>query len=462
MRELSIVGRWVGCCVLALAAGCGSSGNGSGSSGKTGSKSGGPAADGVPCDVADVVSNNCTLCHAASPIGGAPMSLMKLADFHAAAKSDPARKVYQVVPERINASDIARRMPPASRSALRAADLKTLDDWVEAGAPGSKQSCAITASPDQDGGAAGAAGSTATGQTVPGSGGVEMTKIEYNDPLMKCYRFLAHADGDKLQPFAVSTQPDQYVNFEFASPWTGLVYARSYASVIDNAAVLHHWLFYKNDNGQQSNDGTAKPSIGAHPGGQLVNGWAPGGTPTYLDPDVGVEMPDTATYTLEIHYNNGTGATAPDSSGIEVCVTPTEPTYVATISWLGTDNINGTMASGTCMPTGSERIHIIGATPHMHIKGKRMQVVLNRADGSSETLHDMPFDFNYQIGYSQDAWVEPGDSITTTCYYSAPATFGQATTDEMCYWFALYYPKLALTNHNVIAQLIHGPNTCLN
>jgi hypothetical protein len=31
----------------------------------------------------------------------------------------------------------------------------------------------------------------------------------------------------------------------------------------------------------------------------------------------------------------------------------------------------------------------------------------------------------------------------------------------MCYWFAMAYPKLALTNNNRIAQIIHGPNTCL-
>jgi hypothetical protein len=464
MRRLGLLG-WVACaCALVLGMGCGSSSNGGGGAGGSGAKSAASATSGgVPCDVAKIVSANCTVCHATVPQAGAVMSLMKLSDFHAAAKSDPKQKVYEIMPGRLHAMDIKRRMPPASQRALSAGDLATLTDWLKAGAVGSKQACAITeAGKGSTGGQAGATGGSDAGQLATGSGGIQMSKITYNDPLMKCYLFLAHASGDKMQPFSVSTMPDQYINFEFAAPWTGMTYARSYASSIDNGAVVHHWLFYMNAMGMKSNDGMVSPSAGAHPGGQLVNGWAPGGTPSYFDPDVGTEMPDSATYTLEIHYNNMTGSPAPDASGIEVCVTPTEPKYVASVSWLGTDNISGTMASGTCAPTTGQRSHIIGATPHMHVKGKRMQVVLKRADGSMETLHDMPFDFNYQIGYSQDTWVEPGDSITTTCYYDAPATFGQKTSDEMCYWFAMYYPKLALTNMNPIGRLIHGPNSCLN
>ncbi|MFI5308534.1 MAG: hypothetical protein ACHQ53_14340 [Polyangiales bacterium] len=460
MRAPVMVG-WSSLFGVVLALGCGATASPSSTSSKPKSSSS-STTGGVPCDVANVVSNNCTLCHAATPKFGALMPLMTFADFHAAAKTDSSRKVYEVIPDRINATDITRRMPPASRPALSTSDLGVLDDWVKAGAVASKQSCTIKENGSSSGSTGGAAGSGGSmSQATVGSGGIENHKIEYDDPLMKCYQFLAHADGDKMQPYPVPTTPDLYMNFEFASPWTGMMYARSYASSIDNMAVVHHWLFYKNDMGNKANDGTAVRSTGAHPGGQLVNGWAPGSTPSYFDPDVGTEMADTATYTLEIHYNNKTGSIANDSTGLEVCVTPTEPKYVATVSWLGTDNINGTQASGTCTPVHNERIHIIGANPHMHLKGNRMQVVLNRADGSMETIHDQPFDFNYQIGYGYDVWVEPGDSITTTCYYSAPATFGQSTTDEMCYWFAMAYPKLALTNSNPIAMIIHGPNTCL-
>jgi len=70
------------------------------------------ATPGVPCDVAAVISENCTTCHSNPAKFSAPMPLMAHADFMAAAKSNPLKKVYQIIPERINATDIKLRMPP--------------------------------------------------------------------------------------------------------------------------------------------------------------------------------------------------------------------------------------------------------------------------------------------------------------------------------------------------------------
>ena len=45
--------------------------------------------------------------------------------------------------------------------------------------------------------------------------------------------------------------------------------------------------------------------------------------------------------------------------------------------------------------------------------------------------------------------VESGDVITTTCVYTNPTNrnvaFGMNTDDEMCFNFALYWPKGALS-----------------
>lgn len=90
-----------------------------------------------------------------------------------------------------------------------------------------------------------------------------------------------------------------------------------------------------------------------------------------------------------------------------------------------------------------------------------MTAEITRADGTKEMLHDEPFDFQLQHSYNVRTTLMPGDSTATTCQYTEPARFGEGTMDEMCYAFTLYYPKLALTNGNPIATLIHGPNTCL-
>jgi hypothetical protein len=384
------------------------------------------------------------------------MPLMTLADFHAAAKSDPSKKVYEIIPSRIGATDISKRMPPASRSALGAADLQALGNWSSGGAAPAANACPITASV--------ASGNPATGPTAQPApaahlGGASDQPIQYEDPQLKCYQFLSHATGDAKQPFSVSTQPDLYTNFDFAAPWTGTVYARSLTKVIGNMQVIHHWILYKDD--ASVTDGAISTSSGAHPNGQFVQGWAPGGSDIYFDPDVGVELPANVGYTLETHHNNTTGAAAPDASGVEVCVTPTAPKNVASIAYVGTDAINGTSATGTCTPTSNVPAHIIGGSPHMHPKGTRMSVIITRANGVQETLHDQPFDFNYQHSYPDNAIINPGDSLATTCYYNAPATFGSSTKSEMCYYFALYYPPLSLTNNNPLGVAVHGVNSCM-
>jgi hypothetical protein len=402
------------------------------------------------------------------------MALMTYADFHAPAHTDPTKKVYELIPARINATD-NKRMPPVTRPALAPTDLQALSTWATAGAMPSGQSCAIvpmslTGNPpatQMTTGSAMGTPNTGTTTTVPsgtqtvGAGGSSTTPIQYNDPQMKCYQLLAHDPGNLMTPYTVSTTPDMYTNFVFAAPWTGMQYARSFRVVMGNRQVIHHWLLYK---GMEGADGSVGPSPGAHPGGELVSGWAPGGNDLYLSPDTGEEMPGgdmMGGFTLETHHNNTTGAPAPDASGVEVCVTPMVPTNIASVSWLGTDAISGTMATGVCTPSYNGPIHIIGGTPHMHTKGIRQTVIITRANGMMETLHDKPFDFNNQIAYDDHTIIMPGDSIATTCYWNAPAAFGESTTSEMCYYFTLYYPKLSLTNGNPVGTLIHGQNSCL-
>ena len=69
-----------------------------------------PAVDGtpIPCDVQNVVANNCHTCHGATPIGGA-IRLMTFEDFHKPSPfygptklMDPNKQVYEVAKIRIN------------------------------------------------------------------------------------------------------------------------------------------------------------------------------------------------------------------------------------------------------------------------------------------------------------------------------------------------------------------------
>jgi hypothetical protein len=198
-----------------------------------------------------------------------------------------------------------------------------------------------------------------------------------------------------------------------------------------------------------------------HAGGQLVQGWAPGGQDVYYSKDLGMAMPPEG-YILESHHNNTTGLPASDNTGIEICVTTVVPKTIASLTWLGSDLISGITASGTCTPPiqANAPVHILGGTPHMHTAGIHMKVTINHVGGAPQVIHDLPFDFMSQTSYPLDGVVmNAGDTITTDCTYNRPSTFGQATSNEMCYFFTVYYPAGVMQTPG-IGSVIHGPNTC--
>lgn len=396
----------------------------------------------LPCDVKAIVDNKCGLCHGAEPIGGAPMSLLTADDFQATASDH--RAMYANVKDKINATDPRMQMPPASAKPLTADELGTLNAWLTKNAPASTGSCATQNA---------------------GDGGTPESDIPYTEPTddeLTCYRMLAHGDDDK-SPFKVGIAQDSYFTFGFAAPWTGTQYGIVIRPVIDNKKVLHHWLLFQDI--VPGIPGGAVPEIGAHPTGQLLAVWAPGAEPMDLrkaKKQVGLELSGDTTYTVEFHYNSS-DPDAEDASGVEVCVAKNKPTNVAAYSWLGYDNLGVPEAqwTGTCTPFSSDPIHIISFMPHMHLTGIHMKGTVNRLGGMDEVVHDAPFDFNYQISYPVDITINPGDSITTVCDYSVPGVFGQPTDKEMCYLFALAYPKGALASPDIWGGVAHGASSCL-
>lgn len=415
----------------------------------------GAGALGIPCDVAAIVSERCALCHDASPKFSAPMPLMTVADFTAMAPVTAMETVAAVATARIHATETARLMPPPGTvEPLSVEQLATLSAWLEGGAQGSPEACSVVA-PESP---ATAGGEPASGEGVPAPvDGVTVQPYQGWKEGTECYEFRAHNTGSD-RPYDVGLAIDRYVGFTFTPPWQGKRWVRSFRTLVDNAQVLHHWLWY--DQNSPVVDGALVPQSGAHPGASLMYGWAPGGSDMYYAPEVGPEMSGSSGYLMEVHYNS-TDAGAADNSGVEICVTDTEPAHPVTRAWLGSDAISGLSATGTCKPSGNERIHIIAGTPHMHLKGKHMRVVVNRAAGGQEVVHDADFSFENQRDYPVDLWIEPGDSITTTCTFSSPATFGTGTNQEMCYWFAQHYPAGALTDAGLLGKALHGPNSCL-
>jgi hypothetical protein len=377
---------------------------GSGGSGGSGA---GATDDGLSCEVRAILKKNCSTCHTATPQFGAPYGLVTAAD---------VRAHGQKILTRI--ADDQKPMPPPPNARLSAADRATLTSYINAGAPAS--SCAAS-----------------TSDPVTGSDGGTGSTTTPKDPSVTCYTLKARASAAN-DKFSVPTTPDLYECFNFTPPWGNKkVQIVSTRPIIDNSQVLHHWLLYNGD--AAVTDGSHSDCVGAHPGSALMAGWAPGGEDFETPPDVGVQVASGG-FTMEVHYNNKLGSPQPDASGVEVCVTDKLRPKEAAMHWLGTQNLNKTVASGTCVPFSFEDVTILQSTPHMHLQGRHMKTVINRKGGGTEVLLDEPFDFQTQISYKTPAVIHAGDTLTTTCEFATPTPFGQSTNQEMCYNFVMAYP----------------------
>ena len=140
--------RWALWSTLAVVAACGSavtetpsqSGYSTGSGGSTTTGAGGGTTstgsgtvEGLPCEVAALLTAKCISCHSTPPLPNVPSSLTSYADLTAPSKSHPEKSAAVVALSRMKAA--TSPMPPSPASPPSAAEIAVFEAWVNAGTP---------------------------------------------------------------------------------------------------------------------------------------------------------------------------------------------------------------------------------------------------------------------------------------------------------------------------------------
>jgi mono/diheme cytochrome c family protein len=89
------------------------------------------AAEGLPCEVDQIITKNCVGCHGSPLRSGAPMALLNHADFVTQSRSKPDQKVGDLVSARMQ--DSSAPMPPSGL--LAQSDQEVIANWAKAGFP---------------------------------------------------------------------------------------------------------------------------------------------------------------------------------------------------------------------------------------------------------------------------------------------------------------------------------------
>jgi hypothetical protein len=409
-------------------AGAGSAGGGSAGGGAPG----GAASTDTPwCKAKAVFDARCVSCHDGARTAGAPMALKTIADLTAESEQYPGTKVFTRALARMKAT--TSPMPP--EGGAKPAEIQAVESWVQGGAEaGASPTCAGASAGSASGGGAASGG---TAQPWPAD-------------CENFYKITAHDMADASKPYRMPRNTENHPGFTFDAPWgSEEVQALAFRPITDNKKILHHWILYQN--------GAARA---------FISGWAPGqdeADRAPLPPDVGMYLPSGArSLYLDMHYYN-LGADSSeelDASGVEICTVSKAKFRANTASvFMGFVGIGAPMVpanavnhnvTANCNVTASEPVHLLTASPHAHKFATHMKFTAT-VGGEQIIMHDLPFNFEEQRSrrLPQEVVLNTGDKVTTTCTYtnttSRNINFSENTDGEMCFNFALYYPKGALS-----------------
>jgi hypothetical protein len=193
---------------------------------------------------------------------------------------------------------------------------------------------------------------------------------------------------------------------------------------------------------------------------QILWAWAPGMGPLYLPEEAGFlvgHTGDTASFVLQVHYNNPLLQDFTDTDGIDVLyidelrehragifsqgdigsisIPPGQPAYVHT----------ATCNEGETQSLLTEEINVFASFLHAHEIGAVIRSEVLRDGNLVGEMEEDPFDFNSQKFLPADIVIAPGDRIETRCTYdstnrTSTTNGGIASDEEMCINFLMYYP----------------------
>ena len=394
-------------------------------------------------DAKPLLERYCTTCHREGGIGPFSLTDYESARTHASA---------------IEASVKAGRMPPWLPSkegvplrysrAMHDDDKAALLQWVRDGAlPGEK-------------------GAVARVKPAPADTVVPPRRDLFLDPMLTYHPDSKLTDDyrcfilDPAGPTGGGMPEERYVQATQVTP--------------GNAGIVHHVILFEVPESKvatvrQKDDAEAGPGYTCFFGAgtnsaEMITGWAPGGVPQRVEPDMGLRVRKGSVFVMQVHYNLQGYRGQGDRTTVELELAASPPPYrllLAPLAYPDGLNIPAGKPDATqsvAAPVSlalkylgikATDIQVTSVTPHMHLLGTSIVTSLG-----SQALVDIPrWDFHWQQAYvfQQPVSLKPDDLLMLTCQYDnslanqpmvdgvrqppRDVSWGEGTRDEMCLSF---------------------------
>jgi hypothetical protein len=409
-------------------------------------------------DVQPIVQRSCGNCHVQGGI--APFALQTFQDALPYAAMMASATSLRIMPpwDAVGTSDCQPALAWKDDARLSDADIATLQDWADAGAPEGNPADAPPPAPPP----------------VSGLPGLQMS-------LTPAVPYTPSGSQDEFRCFVLDPKltQDTWVNGAFV--------------VAGNSAVVHHAVLFTDPTRASAGLADANGGYDCYggvslPNSQVLTVWTPGGVPFELPDNIGTPVAANSLLVMQIHYHPHSQTFGPDSTTVQLRFNPAQPAYYLATFGIGnyaTQQSDGdglqpgpddrtstpefripaNVAGHTetmlfTVPTGLPPLMLYGAMAHMHLIGTDLEMTVDRAATASNEcmLHEPKWNFDWQRMYIYDAPIaqlpvlNAGDRIRVRCTYDnttnnafverlladthSPAPFdvylGEQTTDEMC------------------------------
>ena len=376
-------------------------------------------------DVAPILYRRCVSCH--HPNDVAPMSLVTYKD---------ARPWATAIKEAV----LKRKMPPwfadphfgkwSNDARLSDEEIQTLKTWVESGSPEGNPKDTPPAPTFTNGWNIG------TPDVVIS---IPEHKLTATGPDEYTYVTVPTNFTEDKWVVAAELRPGnrRVVHHAHVFVVTDDAKPKAAAAVKNPAAEYSAWLRIKEgtltfirpdapviDDGCAIDDNGAFPGSKQNPLGNLISSYLPGREADVYPEGTARLIPAGAKLNFQIHYSHATGKPETDTTSVGLIFAKEPPRQVA--RRIDLSNHMFRIPAGdpnhevSECHTFQQDMYITSLTPHMHLRGKAMRMMVTYPDGRQETLLDVPhYDFNWQITYREatPVFIPKGTRLTIDAHF---------------------------------------------
>ena len=176
-----------------------------------------------------------------------------------------------------------------------------------------------------------------------------------------------------------------------------------------------------------------------------------------------------AHFVVQVHYNNLAALPSEvDSSGFDLCTTDQLRANDADVMAFGTTAISlaphasKSLDCNIQVPWYGQTTHLFASFPHMHRLGASLSSVAHPAGGGAAVdLGSQPhWAFGSQGWIPIDYTLAPNDVVETRCAWNnttdATVSYGEKTSDEMCFDFMMYWPKITAAQWSWASPVVYA------